>query len=97
MDTAVLVVVVLLAVFVLVTLAKAVRIVPQERAGIGERRDRYQRTLHPGLTLVLPFNDRVRPLIDLRVQLVSFPPLPVITQVNLVHSIEIDVYYQVNE
>jgi len=97
MDTAVLVVVVLLAVFVLVTLAKAVRIVPQARAGIVERLGRYQRTLNPGLTLVVPFIDRVLPLIDLREQVVSFPPQPVITQDNLVVSIDIVVYYQVNE
>src|SRR5690625_3162623 len=95
MDTAVLVVVVLLAVFVLVTLAKAVRIVPQARAGIVERLGRYQRTLNPGLTLVVPFIDRVLPMIDLREQVVSFPPQPVITQDNLVVSIDTVIYYQV--
>src|SRR5699024_9366876 len=97
MDTAVLVVVVLLAVFVLVTLAKAVRIVPQARAGIVERLGRYQRTLNPGLTLVLPSIDRGLPLIDLREQVVSVPPQPVITQDNLVVTIDIVVYYQGNE
>ncbi|PSK98652.1 SPFH domain-containing protein [Haloactinopolyspora alba] len=93
----VLFVVVLLAVFVLVTLAKSVRIVPQARAGIVERLGRYQRTLDPGLTVIVPFIDRVLPMIDLREQVVSFPPQPVITQDNLVVSIDTVIYYQVND
>jgi regulator of protease activity HflC (stomatin/prohibitin superfamily) len=98
MDTGsavVLFVVVLLAVFVLVTLAKSVRIVPQARAGIVERLGKYDRTLNPGLTIIVPFIDRVLPLVDLREQVVSFPPQPVITQDNLVVSIDTVIYYQV--
>jgi regulator of protease activity HflC (stomatin/prohibitin superfamily) len=96
-STVVLLVVILLAVFVLVTLAKSVRIVPQARAGIVERLGRYNRTLDPGLTVVVPFVDRVLPLIDLREQVVSFPPQPVITQDNLVVSIDTVIYYQVTD
>jgi regulator of protease activity HflC (stomatin/prohibitin superfamily) len=92
-----LIVLLLLAVFVLVTLAKSVRIVPQARAGIVERLGRYNRTLNPGLTVVLPFVDRVLPLLDLREQVVSFPPQPVITQDNLVVSIDTVIYYQVTD
>src|SRR5829696_4228697 len=94
-STVALVVVLLLFTFVLVTLAKSVRIVPQARAGIVERLGRYNRTLDPGLTVVVPFVDRVLPLIDLREQVVSFPPQPVITQDNLVVSIDTVIYYQV--
>jgi regulator of protease activity HflC (stomatin/prohibitin superfamily) len=93
----VLFVVFLLAVFVLVTLAKSIRIVPQARAGIVERLGRYQRTLDPGLTVVVPFVDRVLPLIDLRERVVSFPPQPVITNDNLVVSIDTVIYYQVTD
>ena len=93
-----LIVALLLVIFVLVTLVKAVRIIPQARAGIVERLGRYQRTLQPGLTLVVPFVDRVLPLLDLREQVVSFPPpQPVITQDNLVVSIDTVIYYQVTE
>lgn len=92
-----LVVLALLAIFVLVTLAKSVRIVPQARAGIVERLGRYSRTLNPGLTVVLPFIDRVLPLLDLREQVVSFPPQPVITQDNLLVSIDTVIYYQVTD
>ena len=96
-QTIILVVVLLLFTFVLVTLAKSVRIVPQARAGIVERLGRYNRTLDPGLAVVVPFVDRVLPLIDLREQVVSFPPQPVITQDNLVVSIDTVIYYQVTD
>jgi regulator of protease activity HflC (stomatin/prohibitin superfamily) len=83
--------------FVLVVLYRSVRIVPQARAGIVERLGRYSRTLNPGLTLLVPFVDRLRPLIDLREQVVSFPPQPVITEDNLVVSIDTVIYFQVTD
>jgi regulator of protease activity HflC (stomatin/prohibitin superfamily) len=86
-----------LLVLVLVTLAKTVRIIPQARAGVVERLGRYQRTLNPGLTILIPFVDRLAPLIDLREQVVSFPPQPVITEDNLVVSIDTVIYFQVTD
>ena len=74
----------MLAIFVFFVAASGIRIVPQARAGIVERLGRYARTLDPGLTLIVPFIDRVKPLIDLREQVVAFPPQPVITEDNLV-------------
>jgi regulator of protease activity HflC (stomatin/prohibitin superfamily) len=85
------------ALFVLLVLFRAIRIIPQARAGIVERLGRYHRTLDPGLALVVPFVDRVLPLVDLREQVVSFPPQPVITEDNLVVSIDTVVYYQVTD
>src|SRR5579863_4861694 len=87
-------VVVALAVF---TVVRAVRIVPQATSGIVERFGRYHRTLHPGLNIVIPFIDRLRPLIDMREQVVSFPPQPVITKDNLVVSIDSVIYFQVTD
>ena len=58
----------------LVFAARTIRIIPQARAGVVERLGRYSRTLEPGLTLVVPFVDRVRPLVDLREQVVNFSP-----------------------
>jgi regulator of protease activity HflC (stomatin/prohibitin superfamily) len=87
----------IVALFVLVTLAKSVRIVPQARAGVVERLGRYSRTLTPGLALVVPFIDRIRPLLDLREQVVSFDPQPVITEDNLVVSIDTVIYFQVTD
>jgi regulator of protease activity HflC (stomatin/prohibitin superfamily) len=80
---------------VVVTVIRTIRIVPQARAGVVERLGRYQRTLDPGLALLVPFVDRLKPLIDLREQVVSFPPQPVITEDNLVVNIDTVIYYQV--
>jgi len=89
-----LVVLLLLAAFVLTTLARTVRVVPQATAVIVERLGRYSRTLEPGLHFLLPFIDRVRAIVDLREQVVSFPPQPVITSDNLVVGIDTVIYYQ---
>ncbi|MGR8009508.1 SPFH domain-containing protein [Streptomyces hypolithicus] len=88
------VIVALLAVF---TVLRAVRIVPQARARNVERLGRYRRTLKPGLNLVIPYIDRVYPLIDLREQVVSFKPQPVITEDNLVVEIDTVLYFQVTD
>jgi regulator of protease activity HflC (stomatin/prohibitin superfamily) len=95
--TAGLIVLLAIAFVVFITLLRSVRIVPQARAGVVERLGRYFRTLEPGLALVVPYVDRVRPLIDLREQVVSFPPQPVITEDNLTVSIDSVIYYQVTD
>jgi regulator of protease activity HflC (stomatin/prohibitin superfamily) len=95
--TAGLVVLLVLAFLVLLVVGKTIRIIPQARASVVERLGRYSRTLEPGLAIVVPFVDRVRPLIDLREQVVSFPPQPVITEDNLVVQIDSVIYYQVTD
>jgi regulator of protease activity HflC (stomatin/prohibitin superfamily) len=92
-----LIVLLVVAGFVLLTLARTVRIVPQARAGVVERLGRYSRTLTPGLAIVVPFVDRVRDMMDLREQVVSFDPQPVITEDNLVVSIDTVIYFQVTD
>src|SRR5881396_2655544 len=92
-----LVVALVVALLVLIGLARTVRIVPQARARVVERLGRYHRTLNPGLSLVVPFIDRLRPFIDLREQVVSFPPQPVITEDNLVVNIDSVIYFQVTD
>ncbi|WP_372735328.1 SPFH domain-containing protein [Nocardioides sp.] len=93
----VLILLALLFIFVITVLAKTVRIVPQARAGIVERFGKYKGTLNAGLNIVVPFMDKVRYLIDLREQVVSFPPQPVITEDNLVVSIDTVIYFQVTD
>jgi regulator of protease activity HflC (stomatin/prohibitin superfamily) len=88
------VIVALIAVF---TVVRAVRIVPQARARNVERLGRYRRTLRPGLNLVIPYIDRVYPVIHLREQVVSFKPQPVITEDNLVVEIDTVLYFQVTD
>lgn len=86
-----------LAIFAAFTVLRAVRIVPQARARNVERLGRYQRTLTPGLNFVIPYIDRVYPAIDLREQVVSFQPQPVITEDNLVVQIDTVLYFQVTD
>ena len=85
----------ILIVVVVAFFVRAIRIIPQANAGVVERLGRYDRTLEAGLNLIIPFIDRLRPLVDLREQVVSFPPQPVITSDNLVVEIDTVVYYQV--
>ena len=93
----VVVLLIVVAIFVVVVIFRSIRIIPQAYAGVVERLGRYQRTLSPGLNLLVPFIDRLRPLVDMREQVVSFPPQPVITEDNLVVSIDTVVYFQVTD
>lgn len=95
--SAALVVLVALAVLAIAVVSMTVKIVPQARAGIVERFGKYRTTLPAGLNIVMPFVDKVRYMIDLREQVVSFPPQPVITEDNLVVSIDTVIYFQVTD
>jgi regulator of protease activity HflC (stomatin/prohibitin superfamily) len=92
-----LIVLLAVVVFVLFALWRTIRIVPQARAGVVERLGRYSRTLNPGLTIVVPFVDRIRDMVDMREQVVSFDPQPVITEDNLVVNIDTVIYFQVTD
>ncbi len=91
------IVLILVVIFAITVVAKSIRIVPQASTAIVERLGKYHRVLGPGLSFVIPFFDRVRPLIDMREQVVAFPPQPVITEDNLVVSIDTVVYFQVTD
>jgi regulator of protease activity HflC (stomatin/prohibitin superfamily) len=84
-----------IALIAVITLVRAVRIVPQQRMDVVERLGKYKRTLSPGLNLLVPFVDAVRSKVDMREQVVSFPPQPVITSDNLVVSIDTVLYFRV--
>jgi regulator of protease activity HflC (stomatin/prohibitin superfamily) len=90
-----LIVLLVLVVFAVFIAAKTVRVIPQARAGVVERWGRYSRTMAPGLNIVVPFIDRVRPLIDLREQVVTFPPQPVITEDNVSVGIDTVLYFTI--
>jgi regulator of protease activity HflC (stomatin/prohibitin superfamily) len=92
-----LIVVAVLVLFALFIAARTVRIIPQARAGVVERLGRYSRTLQPGLTVIVPFIDRVRPLIDIREQVVAFPPQPVITEDNVSVGIDTVLYFTITD
>src|SRR5713226_8110971 len=85
------------ALLVVITVMRSVRIVPQARARNVERLGRYRKTLEPGMNFIIPMIDRVKPMIDLREQVVSFKPQPVITEDNLVVEIDTVLYFQVTD
>src|SRR3954470_21048080 len=93
-NWAALIVAILLVIFVISVVVRAVRVVPQASAVIVERLGRYSRTLEPGLHFLVPFVARPRANVDLREQVVSFPPQPVITSDNLVVNIDTVIYFQ---
>jgi regulator of protease activity HflC (stomatin/prohibitin superfamily) len=92
-----LIVVVVVVLFLLFMASRTIRVIPQAKAGVVERLGRYSRTLEPGLTLVTPFIDRVRPLVDLREQVVNFSPQSVITEDNVVVAIETVLYFTITD
>src|SRR3954452_9529969 len=95
MEAVIGVLIIVIVVFAIVTLLRSVRIVPQQRMDVVERLGKYKRTLNPGLNLLVPFVDSVRSKVDMREQVVSFPPQPVITSDNLVVSIDTVLYFKV--
>jgi regulator of protease activity HflC (stomatin/prohibitin superfamily) len=82
---------------VLLTVVRSVRIIPQARARNVERFGRYRKTLEPGMAFIIPFVDRVKPMIDLREQVVSFEGQSVITEDNLVVIINTVLFFQVTD
>jgi regulator of protease activity HflC (stomatin/prohibitin superfamily) len=92
-----LIIAVVIAIVVVLTVVRSVRIVPQARARNVERFGRYRKTLEPGLSFIVPFVDRVKPLIDLREQVVSFTGQSVITEDNLVVQIDTVLFFQVTD
>jgi regulator of protease activity HflC (stomatin/prohibitin superfamily) len=97
MILAELIIAAVVALFVVITVMRSVRIVPQARARNVERFGRYRKTLEPGMNFIIPFIDRVKPLIDLREQVVSFRGQHVITEDNLVVLIDTVLFFQVTD
>ncbi len=87
----------LLVLLAITILAKTIKIIPQASAGVVERFGKYHGTLNPGLNVVVPFIDKVRYHLDMREQVVSFPPQPVITEDNLTVSIDTVIYFQITD
>ncbi|MDQ3678646.1 MAG: SPFH/Band 7/PHB domain protein [Actinomycetota bacterium] len=92
-----LILLIVIAAFALLLAARTVRIIPQARAGVVERLGRYQRTLSPGLAIVVPFIDRVGAMIDLREQVVTFKPAGVITGDNVGIQIDSVLYFTITD
>src|SRR6201991_3567525 len=97
MVMAELIIAAVVALLVIITVLRSVRIIPQARARNVERFGRYRKTLEPGMNFIVPFIDRVKAQIDLREQVVSFDSQPVITEDNLVVQIDTVLFFQVTD
>ena len=86
---------VVIAVAFVSLLLRTFRIIPQARVGVIQRLGNYQRSAESGMTVVLPFIDKMLPLLDMREQVVSFAPQPVITSDNVTINVTSVIYYQI--
>src|SRR5215471_14426331 len=94
---AIIVVAVLAILLILLFLSRSIWLVPPARARNVERLGQFHKTMEPGLNMVLPMIDRVKDLIDLREQVVSFTGQRVITEDNVVVSIDTVLFFQVTD
>ena len=88
---------VVLIVLVLWILASCIRIVPQAYAIVVERLGAYKETWNTGIHFKTPFIDRVARRVNLKEQVVDFPPQPVITKDNVTMQIDTVVYFQITD
>ena len=94
MGVVFLIVIIIIAVWVL---ASCIRIVPQAYAVILERLGAYQATWSTGIHFKIPFIERVARKVNLKEQVVDFPPQPVITKDNVTMQIDTVVFFQITD
>ncbi len=88
---------VILVLFVIIIAVSSIKIIKQATVGVVERLGKYHKTAEKGINIIIPFIDRFRSIIDMREQVVDFPPQPVITKDNVTMMIDTVVYYQVTD
>ena len=88
---------IVLIVLVLWILASCIRIVPQAYAIVVERLGAYKETWNTGIHFKTPFIDRVARRVNLKEQVVDFPPQPVITKDNVTMQIDTVVFFQITD
>ena len=86
----------IIAIVVVLVAFRSIRIVQPYQKGVIERLGRYQRTVQPGLTLIIPFVDSIQK-VDMREQVVDVPPQEVITKDNVVVTVDAIVYYEATD
>ena len=91
------VVVIVLVVVLLLLVISCIKVVPQAHAMVIERLGAYLTTWPVGLHIKVPFIDRVARNVNLKEQVVDFPPQPVITKDNVTMQIDTVVYYQITD
>ena len=86
----------IIAIVVVLVAFRSIRIVQPYQKGVIERLGRYQRTVQPGLILIIPFVDSIQK-VDMREQVVDVPPQEVITKDNVVVTVDAIVYYEATD
>ena len=87
----------LVAILVFIVALSSIRVIRQSTVGVVECLGSFHRTMPNGLHFVMPFIDKVLPLIDLREHVMDYPPIPVITKDNVTMQIDTVIYYQVTD
>jgi regulator of protease activity HflC (stomatin/prohibitin superfamily) len=82
-----------LVLFVLIVLAKSIKVVPQKQVKLIERLGRFHKRADAGLNVIVPFLDAVRATIDLREQITQIEPQPVITRDNVTMKVDAVIYF----
>ena len=83
--------------FLIILIARNIKIVPQAHAFVIERLGTYHATWETGLHLKVPFIDRISKKVSLKEQVVDFPPQPVITRDNVTMQIDTVVYFEITD
>ena len=87
----------LLVIFVIIIAVSSIKIIRQATVGVVERLGKFHKIAEQGINVIIPFIDRFRVVLDLREQVIDFPPQPVITKDNVTMMIDTVVYYQVTD
>lgn len=87
----------ILVLFVIAIAFSSIKIIKQANVGIVERLGKYHKNAEQGINMLIPFVDRFRAIVDLREQVMDFPPQPVITKDNVTMMIDTVIYYQVTD
>ena len=90
-----LIILILLALVVVMLFTTTLKIIRQQQVAIVERLGKFRKVLDPGPHLVVPFLDQIRYALDMREEVVPFPPQGVITEDNLIVSIDSVIYFQI--
>jgi regulator of protease activity HflC (stomatin/prohibitin superfamily) len=97
MQIGLIIILAILAVVILITLAKSITVIHQAEKGIVERFGRYKETLDPGLRILVPFMDTLRARVDMRETVLDVEPQAVITKDNVGITVDAVVYYYVTD
>ncbi|OGO89601.1 MAG: peptidase [Clostridiales bacterium GWE2_32_10] len=84
-------------IFIVIVAISSVKIISQSTVGIVERLGKFHRKADTGINFIIPFLENMKTVIDLREQVIDFPPQPVITKDNIAIQIDTVVYFKVTD